>query len=681
MNALDRRFLLLGAVSALAVWGTVFSLYGAYRGRVDGGQVIARAEVAATALAGALDAASAGGPGALTRALAGVVRGDLIQAAAVIRTGGMPRAVSPGLELGVEPLGSNPCAACHEAGEAVPRTTAVRSGDVLHLFRPGAVGGDHLYLALERGLLAPGGGDLWLVFAMGLVAVGALLAVLIVALRSWVLRPAWQLAEQLGGDSIRVWPGSGLEGLVTAAGAAAVARREIEQNLCHCAERWESAGEVSFRHLEELKQGAHTTREIGRHILDWAEQVSTTAEGFHEHLNGISSSTSDNSTSLIQMSASIDEVAGSADQLSRYVVSSAASVEQMVEAIGEVADRVETLAKETDTTAASMGQIDASTREIEINAREATILSGHMAEAARDGTRAVEETLRGIHSSYGVIQDTARAMDELQESFLAIGGVVKIINEINDKTKLLALNAAIIAAQSGEHGKSFAVVAHEIKNLSDRTAGSTGEISRLIKGIRGRMAAAAEAVALGEGATGSSVELAERAGEALRHIRDTAQISHDMTREILGATEEQSRGSQKVMASMQEVNAMVTYIRHAAGEHRSSGEAVTTQTGTMLELTEQVKLATAEQAEVSRYISDAIAAIDRNLHTMVVVVDRRREDTDRIVAHAGQLQGCGEAEALEIQAVEDSLRAVTNELRTLCVAPGPVPHTAGEGES
>ncbi|HSH69558.1 MAG TPA: methyl-accepting chemotaxis protein [Deferrisomatales bacterium] len=679
MKPLDRRFLLLGAGAAVVVWGTVFSLYGACRERLDRGQVVARAEGVATALTGVLDAAAEGGPEGLSRALAGAVRGDLVRAAAVIGSDGASRAVSPGLELGAAPLASAACAVCHGAGQVGPRRAAVFSGGVLHLFRPGAVGGGHLYLALEPGLLAPGGGDLWLVFATGLVAVGVLAAGLLGALRGRVLRPASQLAEQLGAQ-LGAGAGAGLQELVAAAGAAAVARGGMERNLRRCAARWEGAGDRAFRHLEELKQGAQVTREIGRHILAAAEQLNTTVEGFRGHLNGISRSTSDNSTSLIEMSASIDEVAGVAEQLSRFVASSATSVDQMVKAIGEVADRVETLARETDTTASSMAHIDASTREIEVNAREATLLSGRMAEAARDGSRAVEETLRGIHSSYGVIQDTARAMDELQESSLAIGGVVKIINEINDKTKLLALNAAIIAAQAGEHGKSFAVVAHEIKSLSDRTASSTGEISRLIKGIRGRMAVAAEAVARGEGATGSSVELAERAGEALLHILDTAQISHDMTREILGATEEQSRGSQRVMASMQEVNAMVTYIRQAAGEHRSSGEAVTAQTGTMRELTEQVKLATAEQAEVSRYISDAIAAIDRNLQTMVDAVDRKRGETDRLFTHAGELRERGKAGAREVEAVEDSLRGVTEELRALGAALGAERSRAGEGE-
>jgi methyl-accepting chemotaxis protein len=597
----------------------------------------------------------------------------LVQAAAVIGRDGAVWAVSPGLELGAEPLTTAACAACHGPGQGPPRPRAVYSGDVLHLFRAGAVAGDHLYLALNARLLAPGGGDLWLVFATGLVAVGVLGAVLVGLLRRSVLGPAWQLTRELEGHP-GPGPGAGLGERFAAARAAAVARRRVEEDLRRRVERWEAAGDVWLRPLEAFTRGAHTTREIGGHILAAARQLSATVEGFRGHLNDISRSTSDNSTSLVEMSASIDEVAGSAEQLSRYVVSSAASVDQMVKAIGEVADRVETLARETDTTAASMAHIDASTREIEVNAREATILGGRMAEAARDGSRAVEETLGGIHASYGVIQDTARAMDELQESSLAIGGVVKIINEINDKTKLLALNAAIIAAQAGEHGKSFAVVAHEIKNLSDRTASSTGEISRLIKAIRGRMAAAAEAVARGEGATGSSVELAERAGEALRHILDTAQVSHDMTREILGATEAQSRGSQKVMASMQEVNAMVTYIRHAAGEHRSSGEAVTAQTGTMRELTEQVKLATAEQAEVSRYISDAIAAIDRNLQTMVDAVDRKLEETEQIVTHAGALGVRGEAEAREVQAVGDALRAVTDELAALGAALG-----GGEG--
>jgi methyl-accepting chemotaxis protein len=587
--------------------------------------------------------------------------GGLVRSAALIGGEGELLAASPDLEWVQDPIAAPACKTCHRAGTTRPDPGPVAAGGLIHVFQPRAVGQDHLYMAFNTELLSRGEGDLPLLFVCGLLAMLVLLIVLWLTLRSLVLVPAQRLVELLVVQG-RAAADESLAGVFSAVTRDSIACAGVEEDLRRIVASWESSNAVCFDHLEELKRDSQSTLEIGQRILDSAHHLSDMVEDFGRHLDGISASTTDNSTSLIQMSASVDEVAGSSDQLSQYVLSTAGSVEQMVKSIGEVADRVETLAQETDTTAASMANIDASTREIEVNARQADTLSGRMAQAARDGSLAVEETLRGIHSSYGVIQETARAMDELQEAFLAVGSVVKIINEINDKTKLLALNAAIIAAQAGEHGKSFAVVAHEIKNLSDRTASSTGQISHLIKAIRGRMSAAAEAVARGEGATGSSVELAERAGEALQHIRDTAQVSHDMTRDILHATEEQSRGSQKVMASMQEVNAMVNYIRQAAGEHRSNGEAVAAQTGFMRELTEQVKHATAEQAEVSRYISDAIAAVDRNLQTMVDAVESKRRETLLILKHAGELRERGRAEAHVVLDVEESLTALTAQI-------------------
>jgi methyl-accepting chemotaxis protein len=407
-----------------------------------------------------------------------------------------------------------------------------------------------------------------------------------------------------------------------------------------------------------LREGCASSEEICRSGTALDEAM----EQIRASLDAIAGSTSDNSTSLIEMSTSIDDVATSADQLARQVGTTASAVLEMVRSIVSVADSVEVLARETDLTASAVAQIDASTREIEQNAREASALGGRMAESAREGSDAVQETLRGIHNSYGVIRETAGAMEELSDASRAVGSVVKIINEINDKTKLLALNAAIIAAQAGEHGKSFAVVAHEIKNLSDRTAASTNEISRIIGSTRQRMEAVMEGVAQGERSMGRSVELAERAGSILSRILSTAQLSHEMARGILRATEEQGRGTRSVMASMQEVSTMVSQIRLAAQEHRGNGESVSRSTEVMRNLTEQVKFATAEQANVGRYISEAVSIIDRSLQDLLGAVAKEREETERILSHTAAFQERIAAQEVGIGALEGVLDRMENEV-------------------
>jgi len=65
----------------------------------------------------------------------------------------------------------------------------------------------------------------------------------------------------------------------------------------------------------------------------------------------------------------------------------------------------------------------------------------------------------------GTLNEVINGLKSRTES---IGKILNVIDEVAEQTNLLALNAAIIAAQSGEHGKSFAVVAQEIKELADR---------------------------------------------------------------------------------------------------------------------------------------------------------------------------------------------------------------------
>lgn len=178
-------------------------------------------------------------------------------------------------------------------------------------------------------------------------------------------------------------------------------------------------------------------------------------------------------------------------------------------------------------------------------------LAGHTNEAAESAiakTRlaldSVVSTVDGINSSRDTIRETEKRIKRLGERSQEISVAVNLINNIAERTHILALNASMHAASAGEAGRGFAVVADEVQRLAENARQATSQIANLVTNIQ---AETADTVAAMNSAIGQVVEgsrLAEEAGERMRETQDTTAQLVAAVREIAASSHTQAQSSQ-----------------------------------------------------------------------------------------------------------------------------------------
>jgi methyl-accepting chemotaxis protein len=151
--------------------------------------------------------------------------------------------------------------------------------------------------------------------------------------------------------------------------------------------------------------------------------------------------------------------------------------------------------------------------------------------------------------SGGAVTDAVTAMKQIAQK-------IGIIEEIARQTNLLALNAAIEAARAGEAGKGFAVVASEVRKLAERSQTAAAEISNL---------------------SGSSVDIAVRAGTMLATLVPDIQKTAELVQEISAASKEQAGGADQINSAIQQLNRVVQQNAGAAEEMSTMAEQLSSQ--------------------------------------------------------------------------------------------------------
>jgi methyl-accepting chemotaxis protein len=191
--------------------------------------------------------------------------------------------------------------------------------------------------------------------------------------------------------------------------------------------------------------------------------------------------------------------------------------------------------------------------EIAANAANAATAANASLELVKSGNGTGRKTIDALGRIDETVAASAQNIGELGNSIQRIASVSNMIRDIAEQTNLLALNAAIEAARAGEHGRGFAVVADEVRKLSERTASSTADIAKIVQVIMAGTSQAAKSMALAKDEVSQGVILGEKMGRVLQEIDRSVHIVTDMLQQIAVATEEQSAVGTEISANIETV--------------------------------------------------------------------------------------------------------------------------------
>ncbi|MCK8826805.1 methyl-accepting chemotaxis protein [Natroniella acetigena] len=221
--------------------------------------------------------------------------------------------------------------------------------------------------------------------------------------------------------------------------------------------------------------------------------------------------------------------------------------------------------------------------EISASAQEVASFSEEANSQADKGSQNIESTVNKIEEINRSVNKTVEVINELDSTSEEIGRIIELITGIAEQTNLLALNASIEAANAGEHGRGFTVVAEEIRELAEQTADATGEIAELVTKTQKQSKKGLEKVEEVESRAQEGKEIAQETGSAFKEIQRSVEESSAQIEETASSTTDLAQHSD-------EVNNATEDISHMSEDVTRSSQELAEMAHELQEIIEQFKI-------------------------------------------------------------------------------------------
>lgn len=371
-----------------------------------------------------------------------------------------------------------------------------------------------------------------------------------------------------------------------------------------------------------LAERVHTVTE---NMMGTMQEMGVSVEEVAHNMNTLSTSVQETSDSVLMITASITHIAGNASDLTKRS-------HQTIESMEGAMDSLEDVVKSTDISEQ---------------------LSQETIQDALAGQEAFEQVMTSMHLIEETIATSVNVITQFERRSQDIDTILDVIREITEQTSLLALNASIIAAQAGEHGKSFGVVAEEIKELAQGVGTSTKDIASILNTLQKDTRMVVKTIHCGAESVREGTERMQDAQQTLTKIIQSARRSSNVVSEIAEALRKVMRTSRDVVKAMEEVSEMTDDFTIATNEQEMSTEQINNAVTQINTMASQIRQVTDRQLtgvhQMLDAANDVTALIDQNLesaHQIAEVTELLASQADLLVRSVDRFKfGIQEQEA------------------------------------
>jgi methyl-accepting chemotaxis protein len=335
-----------------------------------------------------------------------------------------------------------------------------------------------------------------------------------------------------------------------------------------------------------------------------------------------------------------------------------AAAQTLQRAVSRTTERVAAGERSLGDVTSSMERVSHAARDVEGAAVELRAVSSRVREGAEAGRVLVGRFAQGVgvmRASVDAVEDTVTT---LASRVREIQGIISVIGDVADQTALLALNASILAAQAGEEGRGFTVVAGAIKDLSSRTRRSTEQIATLIAEIIERTEAAAHQSLEGRRAVEDGGKQALDASTAVEAILAESTASSVALEGIAALSTAQAEDIRRASEAIERAASVLQDLRGAADDQSRSARGLDATVARLRETAASVDETVARQTEKARGASDAVAEVRAVVAAVASSQTAQQEALSVLLSRVEAIAAANARQASPVEVLEQTILAL-----------------------